>query len=283
MREFKNKVAVITGAASGIGKALALRSFKEGMKVVIADIESECLNQVKDEMEREGASVLSVVTDVSKYKDVQFLANKTVKEFGAVHLLFNNAGVASGVPILYLTLKDWEWILRVNLFGVIHGIHAFLPIMQAQDVECHIVNTSSVFGIIPGGGAYGVSKYGITALTENLYEELKVTKSKIRISVLLPSAVNTNILHSERNRCEEFKNDPSEELMDPEVKAWLEENQANYELIFKKGMNPDIVVDIVFQGIKEQRFYIFTDKLIKMVIKKRDRQILKDLDETPSQ
>lgn len=154
--------------------------------------------------------------------------------------------------------------------------------MQAQDQECHIVNTTSVYGIFPSGGAYGVSKFGITALSEILRQELEYTKSKIKVSILIPAAVNTNIINSERNRPEKFKNDPNEERIDPEIRKWLEDSKAQYEVIFKKGMNPDVVANMVFQGIREQKFYIFTDKTIKIAIKKRNRLILKDMDLVPN-
>ena len=161
MKNFKDKVAVVTGAASGIGKAIAQRCVQEGMKVVLADIEEKPLAQTGDDLKKAGATVLSVLTDVSKINDVEQLARKTLGDFGEVHLLFNNAGVTAGTSIWESTLADWEWVIGVNLWGVIHGIRTFVPIMLKQDNECHIVNTSSVAGLIssPGDGIYKVTKH----------------------------------------------------------------------------------------------------------------------------
>ncbi|MCB0135864.1 MAG: SDR family NAD(P)-dependent oxidoreductase, partial [Caldilineaceae bacterium] len=139
MQEFRNKVAVVTGAASGIGRGIAERCAQEGMNVVLADIEEPALQEATESMRRSGATVLSVRTDVSKAGDVEELARKTLDAFGAVHLLFNNAGVGAGGSVWESTLADWQWVMGVNLWGVIHGIRTFVPIMLAQDTECHIV------------------------------------------------------------------------------------------------------------------------------------------------
>jgi len=160
MNEFEGKVAVITGAASGIGRAIADRCAKEGIKVVLADIEQEALDQAAIELEDLGATVLVVQTDVSDHNEVETLVQKTLDKFGAVHLLFNNAGVVVGGAVWEQSLADWQWILGVNLWGVIHGIRAFVPIMLKQDTECHIVNTAS--------GARGPSICRSLALTLRL-------------------------------------------------------------------------------------------------------------------
>ena len=174
MRELKDKVAVITGAASGIGFGLAQHAAKEGMKVVLADVEESALKQAELRIKELGAETLAVKTDVSKAEDVEALANKTIDIFGGVHLLCNNAGVGGGVFALENSLADWKWVLGVNLWGVIHGVHYFARIMDKQDTECHIVNTASDAGFFIGAGiAYTVSKHGIVALSEALYSELK--------------------------------------------------------------------------------------------------------------
>ena len=158
MKEFEDKVAVITGAASGIGRAMAERCVQEGMKVVLADVEVETLTKTEASMKASGATVLAVRTDVSQARDVEALAQKTLDVFGAVHLLCNNAGVATEAAIWESTIAEWEWVMGVNLWSVIHGVRVFVPIMLAQDTECHIVNTASMAGLhigSRGGGLQG--------------------------------------------------------------------------------------------------------------------------------
>ncbi|GAG25784.1 unnamed protein product, partial [marine sediment metagenome] len=171
MKEFKDKVAVITGAASGIGLGIARRAVKEGMKVVLADIEKDALNQTEEELKSAGAEVISVVTDVSKLENIEILAQKTIETFGEVHLLCNNAGVAAPGALWECILSDWNWVIGVNLWGVINGIQTFIPIMLQQDNECHIVNTSSMAGLLHGDGVngiYSVTKQAVVALSESL-------------------------------------------------------------------------------------------------------------------
>ncbi len=152
MREFKDKIAVITGAASGIGRGIAERCAQEGMKVVLADIEEAALRQTEKDFAAAGATVLALRTDVSKVNDIEALAQKTLDTFGAVHVLFNNAGVGVWPTVWECTLADWAWVLGVNLWGVIYGVRVFVPIMLKQDTECHIVNTASVAGLTAGAG-----------------------------------------------------------------------------------------------------------------------------------
>jgi NADP-dependent 3-hydroxy acid dehydrogenase YdfG len=256
MKEFKDKVAVITGAASGIGRALAQRCAQEGMKVVLADIEEAALNQAENELRATGVRVLSVKTDVSKAGDIELLARKTLDTFGAVHLLFNNAGVGAGSTIWESTLTDWEWVMGVNLWGLIHGIRIFIPIMLAQDTECHIVNTASIAGLLPyhPSSPYQVSKYAAVALSENLYTSLAQMKSKIKTSVLCPGWVKTRIMDSERNRPAELQNEPGNVLITPENLAVI---QSMIQAI-ETGMSPHQVADDVFNAIINEQFYILT-------------------------
>ena len=202
MKEFKGKVAVITGAASGIGRALADRCVQEGMKVVLADVEVETLAKTEASLKASGATVLAVQTDVSQARDVAALAQKTLEVFGAVHLLCNNAGVGTEAAIWESTLEEWEWVMGVNLWGVIHGVRTFVPLMLAQDTECHIVNTASMAGLIsgPGLGAYKVTKHAVVTLSETLYHELAERGARVKVSVLCPGVVNTRIMESARNR-----------------------------------------------------------------------------------
>src|SRR5262249_18260593 len=196
MKEFKDKVAVITGAASGIGRAMADRCVQEGMKAVLADVELDRLTKTEASMKASGATVLAVRTDVSQARDVEALAQKTLEVFGAVHLLCNNAGVGTEAAIWESTLAEWEWVLGVNLWGVIHGVRVFVPLMLAQDTECHIVNTASMAGLIsgPGLGAYKVAKHAVVTLSETLYHELAEHGANVKVSVLCPGIVNTRIM-----------------------------------------------------------------------------------------
>jgi NAD(P)-dependent dehydrogenase (short-subunit alcohol dehydrogenase family) len=258
MKEFKGKVAVITGAASGIGLDLAERCAKEGMKVVLAGINEDTLKKAeKDIKKKTGATTLVVKTDVSKAEDVKALAEKTLDAFGAVHLLFNNAGVSAGSTVWGSTLADWQWVLGVNLWGVIYGIHFFVPIMLKQKTECHIVSTSSGNGLtaITNFGPYSVSKHGVVALSETLYRELEQGGHNIGVSVLCPGIINTKILECARNRPAELQDAPGEEsidMTDPKVQEMMQ----SFKRIWANGMSPQQVADITFNAIREKKFYI---------------------------
>ncbi|MBD3339782.1 MAG: SDR family NAD(P)-dependent oxidoreductase [Candidatus Lokiarchaeota archaeon] len=275
MGRFKNKVAVITGAASGIGHGIVNRAVKEEMRLVLADIEEKALMKVEKELNELGTDFLTVITDVSKQKDIEELANKTIDKFGEVNLLFNNAGVAPTRISWEASLEDWKWIMDVNLWGVIHGCRSFIPIMIQQNNECHIVNTASLSGLMAnemGQGMYIVTKYGVIGLTEILEKELSMIKSKIKIHALCPGMVRTNIMDCERNRPTELCVDQSERVVHPELEQ-IEEAIAQMTEI---GTSPDKVGDIVFEGIKADLFYILTDtKLyLKRMIKDRMTRIL---------
>lgn len=278
MKEFKNKVAVITGGASGIGKAIAERCSAEGMKVVIADIEESALKQFEKELSEKNSSVLSVVTDVSKLEDIKNLAEKTLDKFGSVHLLFNNAGVGTGGLISQQTMKDFKWVLDVNLWGVIYGMHVFLPIMKNQDKYCHIVNTSSAAGIIPGLGVYGITKFGVTALTEMFAAEFKNFNSKVKISVLYPGIVNTKIAENyNRNRPVELQN--PEIAVNPDILKELGELFNNFKALYSgpNAMSAKTVADIVFHAIENKTLFIFTDLASETAVKKRADAMLSDM------
>jgi NAD(P)-dependent dehydrogenase (short-subunit alcohol dehydrogenase family) len=257
MQEFKDKVAVVTGAASGIGRGLAARCVKEGMRVVLADVEDVALRQAAEELRAAGGRVLAVHTDVSKAKGVASLARQTLDTFGAVHLLCNNAGVVAGGSMWESTLADWEWVMGVNLWGAIHGLRAFVPIMLAQKAEGHIVNTASITGLLPyyPSAPYQVTKHAIVALSEHLYHSLQEQNAPIGVSVLCPGWVNTRIVEAGRNRPPELRNPPSGERPTPEQQAaFLETVRA-----LQGGMSPETVADLAFAGIREGRLYILTD------------------------
>ncbi|MFA4837800.1 MAG: SDR family NAD(P)-dependent oxidoreductase, partial [Dehalococcoidia bacterium] len=221
MKQFSDKVAVITGAASGIGRGLAKRCAEEKMKVVIADVDENTLIQFQRELNAMGAGVLAVAADVSKQDDVDTLAKRTLAAYGAVHLVFNNAGVyCEDKAVWEYTLADWQWLLSVNFWGVLHGIRTFVPIMLDQDMEGHIVNTSSIAGLASyhGSAIYKVTKHAILSLSETLYHDLAMRNSKIRVSVICPGQVSTNLRDSERLRPSALQNEPSK-------KTWSNEEE----------------------------------------------------------
>ena len=256
MKDFKGKVAVVTGAASGIGRGLAEHCAKEGMKVVLSDIEEAALKQVEKSLKDGGADTLAVETDVSKYEDIETLAQKILDTYGGVHLLVNNAGVQveSSVRkrVWEYTMADWEWVLGVNLWGVIYGNKVFVPIMLRQNTECHIVNTSSMGGLLadPQLVIYSVTKAGVIKLSEGIYLQLKRKKSPIGVSVLCPAFVSTRFFDAERNRPADLKNPP--EAQRPRETASL---VKQFDKI-SPSISPEQNADIVFKAIKDGTFYI---------------------------
>jgi len=278
MNEFKDKVAVITGAAGGIGRAIAEKFALEGMKVVISDIEKETLSNTEEELKQMGYDVLAVPTDVSKIEDVKVLAQKAIDNYGAVHILVNNAGVGfagkSSTTIWESPLSDWQWILGVNLWGVIHGIHVFTPIMLEQNVECYIINTCSIAGIIPpqpGANIYSISKHAVVALSESLQSDLALFSNKIKVLALCPGFISTKITESERNRPKELGDTKA---TNPE----LEQTMKAYQQIIANGISPNIVAEKLFQALLGEKFYIPTDSqvLIRGFVKRRMEAILND-------
>jgi len=207
MKSFKDKVAVITGGASGVGRALAFRFGREGAKIVLADIEQKALDKTVAELAAQGIDAIGVVADVTKYESVEALADKSFAHYGAVHLLFNNAGVgASETPHLWdAPLTEWQWCFNVNIWGVIHGLKAFMPRLVKQNVEAHVINTSSGNGgvvVMPMSPMYTTSKAAVSAMTEILHVQLRAENSPIKVSTLYPgpNVVATGIYNSERNR-----------------------------------------------------------------------------------
>jgi NAD(P)-dependent dehydrogenase (short-subunit alcohol dehydrogenase family) len=256
MKNFRGKVAVITGAASGIGRGLAERFAAEGMKVVLADIEPEALAQAEAEIKAQGATALAIRTDVSKAGDVKALAEKTMDAFGAVHVLCNNAGVinAADRPLWECTQAELEWVVGVNLWGVIHGVRIFVPIMLEQDTEGHIVNTASVGGLISSAhdAIYTMTKHGVVAISETIHLALANRESKVKVSVLCPGFINTRLVDAGRNRPAEL--DSMTECLDPEQKQRI----RTMSQVLQQGMSPSQVADHVFKAIREEKFYVFT-------------------------
>jgi len=271
MKDFTGKVAVITGAASGIGRAIAERSVKEQIKVVLADVEEGPLARAEEELKAAGGTVLAVRTDVSKRSDVEQLARTAFDAFGQVHLLFNNAGVAAGGSPWEASWNDWEWALGVNLWGVIHGVKVFTPLMLAQNTECHIINTASAAGLVVGSGSapYSVTKHAVVALSENLYLSLQQKQSQVKVSVLCPGVVRTNIFDVERNRPAELRNPPAP--LSPEMEA----GRAAIRAVLEAGMPSELVADQVFEAIREEKFYLLTDQRWMEAVQLRTDRLLR--------
>lgn len=265
MKEFKGKVAVVTGAASGIGRGLADRFAAEGMRVVIADVEQGALDKAEAEMRGAGAEVLAVRTDVSDAAAVDALAQKAVEAFGAVHVLCNNAGVGAGRASWEDSFEDWQWVLGVNLWGVINGIRSFVPIMLKQGEEAHIVNTASVAGLIAGAGSasYTTSKFAVIGLSEVLHHELfAASGGKVKVSVLCPALTNTRILEAGRNR-------PGGPAPEPDPASPEGAMLQMIKTIFAGGMPPAEVARQVFEAIRDERFYVLTHPEHNAVIRAR--------------
>lgn len=270
MKDFKDRVAVVTGGASGIGRAMAERFGAEGMKVVLADVEEQALVQAEAEFREKDIDVLGVLTDVSKPEELEKLAQQTLNAFGAVHIVCNNAGVAGAFgPAWEASLQDWNWIVGVNLWGVIHGVRTFLPIMLEQGEEGHVVNTASLAGLMPGRGIYGVTKQAVVALSESLFNDLKLMDAKVGVSVLCPGWVDTRLADAERNRPAALANAASRPP-DPKGDA-AGEMVRNF---LKTGKSPAEIADQVFEAIRDDRLYIITHPDMDYIIKERFDHIL---------
>jgi NAD(P)-dependent dehydrogenase (short-subunit alcohol dehydrogenase family) len=240
--------------------------------VVLGDVEERALTETTQALRDEGAEVHAVVTDVSKPDQVQALADESVKRFGAVHVLCNNAGIGMPTPSSWETsLDDWKWIIDVNLMGVVHGLRSFVPIMLEQGSESHIVNTASMAGLIAGGdiASYAVTKFGVVALSEHLYLELERAGAKTKVSVLCPGFVATNIMDSERNRPAD-RPDASPVPTDPQSEAFLDWFTGQIE----NGLSPRDVGEQVLSAIRVERFYILTHPDWRYMIEHRSQTIL---------
>ncbi|MCY3882304.1 MAG: SDR family NAD(P)-dependent oxidoreductase [Chloroflexi bacterium] len=254
MQEFEGKVAVITGGASGIGLGMATRFAAEGMRLVLADIEEAVLEEAAAGLRENGAEVLTVQTDCGDAASMDNLAEESLAHYGSVHVVCNNAGVGARGTMWKLGVNDWEFVLRVNLWGVIHGVRVFTPHLVEQD-EGHIVNTGSMAGLVSvsGTGPYNVSKHGVVTLSETLYGELQDAGSNVGVSVLCPGIIRTNLRNSERNR--------PEHLRDLDAEAVKERTQSTpgfSDTVRLQALSPEWAAECVFEGIKENRFYILT-------------------------
>lgn len=271
MQAFKGKVAVVTGGASGLGKAMARRFAAEGMSVVLADVQQDTLDGAVAEFESAGFPVLGVRCDVSRQDAVDALRDAALARFGRVHVLCNNAGVAPGGLAWESTLEDWYWCLGVNVYGVIHGLRSFVPHMLAHGDQAHIVNTASVAGLIspPGMGIYCVSKHAVVTLTECLHHDLASRTDRVAASVLCPAYVPTGIADSERNRPVEFANAPR-----PASAEDTAREEGLRKAVASGRISAGQVADAVLEAIRERRFYILTHQKTKPAIETRMQDIL---------
>lgn len=252
MDDFRGKVAVVTGAASGIGLGLARRFASEGMKVVLADVEEPALKAAADELAADGADVLAVPTDVSDHDAVHGLARATFDRFGTAHVVCNNAGIGTGGPAWEVSDAQWRWIIGVNLMGVVHGIQAFVPRLIEQD-EGHVVNTASAAGLTtgPAMSPYFATKHAVVALSEGLLADLRLANANVGVSVLCPEWVNTRINQSDRNRPPDV---PSFEELRPELGPMRE----MLDSLVASGLDPSEVADHVVRAIRSNRLHILT-------------------------
>ena len=267
MDQMRDKVAVVTGAASGIGLAVSRKAAAEGMRVVMADIEEQVLKEAADEVAGQGAEVLPVVTDVSEAASVAALRDAAVARFGTVHLVHNNAGVSASGSLWTIPEEDWRWVLGVNLWGVVHGIRAFVPLLVDQG-EGHVVNTGSLAGLLtpPFMGVYNATKHAVVAISETLHKDLQVAGSPVGVSVLCPGFVRTGIGESDRNR-------PTwAPAAVTDAGPLLDVGRQ----LVAAGIDPTVVAEAVFDAVRANRFYIFTHPETKPAVAVRTKDILEE-------
>jgi len=259
MDDLKGKVTVITGAGSGFGREFARRGARLGMKLVLADIQQDALNETAAELEAGGAQVLSRRVDVADGAQMDALAAATMETFGAVHLLFNNAGIGAAGLIWETTVRDWQWALGVNLWGVIHGVRAFTPLMlRAAKTDpayrAHIVNTASMAGLLnqPNAGAYNVSKHAVVSLSETLFHDLSLVTDQVHCSVLCPYFVPTGIHLSHRNRPAELANESRP------TRSQAIANEMMIKAVTSAKLTAAHIADLTFEAIANEQFYVLS-------------------------
>ena len=266
MKDVEGKVAFITGGASGMGLGMARAFAKAGMKVMIGDIQAEPAQKAVDELKGQGLDAACVQVDVSRLESVQAAAQKTIKTFGKVHVISNNAGVAVGGYSETCNMRNWHWVVDVNLWGVVHGLQAFVPTILEQDEGGHVISTASMAGMVGlrGAGPYNATKFAVVGMMETFAADHR--RHNINASVLCPGIVATNIGDSGRNRPEEYGG-----VVQPSDKDRTAEMLA-------QGLNPDIVGDLVLEAMLDDQFYIFTDPSLKHLIETRCERIIAGYD-----
>lgn len=271
METFEGKVAVVTGAASGMGRAFSQRFAQEEMKVVLADVEQAALDRAVEELRVEGHEVLGVRTDVASRASVEALAAAALEAYGKVHLVCNNAGVEGYLdgPIWEATMKDWEWTLGVNLWGAIHGIQVFLPILLGQAEGGHLVNTCSMTSVVRPGNMYGIAKHALLALSETLYAELREAGANVGVTALCPGFIATRLFEGSRNRPEELVNETA--TSGAERGAQLRQTMMAR---LGEAMAPSQVAELLVEAIREDRLYALTDHDWDGAIKERADDVM---------
>jgi NAD(P)-dependent dehydrogenase (short-subunit alcohol dehydrogenase family) len=257
VQEFSGKVAVVTGAGSGMGRAFAQAFAEQGMKVALGDIQVDALDLAVKEMTEAGHEVIGVRTDVSKEEAIKNLADETIKAFGKVHVLSNNAGVEGYLdgPIWEATEKDWEWTSQVNYFSVVYGLRTFVPLMLSHGEEGHIVNTCSMTSVVRAGNMYGIFKHASLATSEVLWGDLQRIGAPIGVTALCPGIIATNLFRGSRNRPDELKN----EVPTSGAERGAQQREAMHARL-SQGMPPsEVARQVVELGIKGNRLYLLTD------------------------
>jgi NAD(P)-dependent dehydrogenase (short-subunit alcohol dehydrogenase family) len=268
MKDLKGKVAAVTGAASGLGRSMALAFAAEGMDLALADVDEVNLSSVQEDVLAKGVRAITLKVDVSNAQQIEIFRDQTLTRLGGVHVVCNNAGVSPLGAVWENSAADWQWILGVNLWGVVHGVRAFVPHLIAQD-EGHIVNTASVSGLIspPGSGAYNVTKHAVVALSESLHHDLRERNSRVGVSLLCPAYVPTGIVDSERSR-------PKELVASTKSEQTLAREAMLRKAVKSGKVSADQVAQAVVAAIKDERFYILTHPKIKGAIQARMEDIL---------
>jgi NAD(P)-dependent dehydrogenase (short-subunit alcohol dehydrogenase family) len=275
MKQFEGKVAVITGGASGFGKEFARIGAQLGMKLVLADVQEDALDTAVAEFKGQGAQVIGLRADVSKAEEVQALADAAMTAFGEVNLVFNNAGVGAGGLLWENTEKDWEWVLGVNLYGVIHGVRIFTPLMlesakKDPTFQGHIVNTASMAGLLnpPAMGVYNVSKHAVVSLTETLYQDLSLVTEQVRCSVLCPYFVPTGISQSHRNRPAGLTNEA------PPTRSQMVSQALSDKAVNSGKVTAADVAQLTFDAIRDENFYIYSHPQALATVRHRMEDIV---------
>ncbi len=268
MSKFKNKIAVITGAAKGIGRGIAEKCAELGCKIVIADIDATELAKVKVYLESKGVAVLAVTTDVTEESAVHELAQTTFEIFGTPHLLFNNAGASGYIgPVWKLAADKIKRVMDLNFMSVVYGIQAFVPKMLELQEPANIINTASMAGFyaFPYFSTYIISKHAVMALSECLFHDLKRQNPYLKVSVLCPGGINTEILNASSKFSDTESDAAIHDIYDVKDMRFI----TNFARMVKKGITPKAAADIIFQAIDQGKFYIFTHPELKEIIKKR--------------